>query len=168
MRSVAISAASRRVAVSAEEGFVTVWQVLTDQIILHFRSHVKGIFSMAFNKDGSRLACGGNDKDAHIIIWDVSGESGDPTELQQLDGHGFCVNCLMFSPDGLKIASGTYGNATIWCVQSGEALVVFKDHEDPMQEQGHNEVKSVAWSPDSRLLASGGEGATVLVWSAYT
>ena len=46
----------------------------------------------------------------------------------------------------------------IWCVESGTGLMTYKGHEC--------KVYCLAWSPDSKLVASGGESKNLRVWKA--
>ena len=56
--------------------------------------------SVAFSRDGRRLAVGGND--ARIEIWDAS--SGQV--LRNMTGSARSVRALAFSADGKRLASG--------------------------------------------------------------
>src|SRR5262249_50518909 len=44
-------------------------------------------------------------------------------ELLGWQAHGQHVNCLAFSPDGRRLASGSYGTMTIWDASTGQELV---------------------------------------------
>jgi WD40 repeat protein len=56
--------------------------------------------SVAFSRDGRRLAVGGND--ARIEIWDAN--SGEV--LRHVTGSSHNVRALAFSADGKRLASG--------------------------------------------------------------
>ena len=58
-----------------------------------------------------------------------------------LQGHSNAVNCVSFSPDGTKVASGSNDNTVkLWDVTSGECLQTLEGHS--------HFVKSVSFSPD--------------------
>ena len=74
-------------------------------------------------------------------------------------GHHSEVSSLAWSPDGRRIASGSYdGTVQVWEVTTGKLLLTYRGH--PTQ------VRKVRWSPDGRRIASGGEDSTVQVWEA--
>src|SRR5262249_45009823 len=60
-----------------------------------------------------------------------------------------------------RIASISHGgHLTIWDAQTGQELRKFQPHND--------DARSVAFSPDGHLLATGGRGGTLMVWDAAT
>ncbi|HEX6606850.1 MAG TPA: WD40 repeat domain-containing protein, partial [Chloroflexia bacterium] len=71
------------------------------------------------------------------------------------------VNSIRWSPDGKRLAAGfADGNLRIWDMMQNQTLdtIVYRD-----------EVKDLAWSPDSRQIAFGGwslsDNVLVKVWS---
>src|SRR5205814_6760120 len=69
------------------------------------------VLSLAFSPDGQRLVTGGDWGDLTVRVWDA--KTGK--ELRRYAGHGGCVGCVAFFPDGQRIASASYdGTARIW------------------------------------------------------
>ena len=64
----------------------------------------------------------------------------------------------MWSPDGSRIATGSYDDARVWDAVTGKELLSL--------ERGRL-VESVAWSPDGSRIAAGSFGG-VQVWDAVT
>jgi WD40 repeat protein len=97
----------------------------------------------------------------------------DPRLNAFLRGHGGSVlNNVAFSPDGKMLASGS-GDGTIilWDLQTRPGRVPGRIEEPFIGEplKGHNGlVSSVAFSPDSRMLASGSGDGTVILWDLQT
>ena len=86
-----------------------------------------------------------------------------PKEVQaQINtGHSHEVSSLTFSPDGTKLASGSYDNTVkLWDVRTGECIQTLAEHKSA--------VTSVAFSPDGSKLASGSYDDTVKLWDART
>jgi WD40 repeat protein len=74
-------------------------------------------------------------------------------------GHTNAVNSVAWSPDGKRLASGSWDKTVgVWDISSGQTLLTCKGHTD--------EVASVAWSPDGKRLASASRDMTVRVWDA--
>ncbi|KAH7634864.1 hypothetical protein B0T09DRAFT_276202 [Sordaria sp. MPI-SDFR-AT-0083] len=77
--------------------------------------------------------------------------------LQTLEGHSDAVNSVAFSPDGQRLASGSYDHTIkIWDPASGSCLQTLEGHS--------HSVNSVAFSPDGQRLASGSYDHTIKIW----
>eukprot|EP01025_Chloroclados_australasicus_P001702 TRINITY_DN10422_c0_g1_i1.p1 TRINITY_DN10422_c0_g1~~TRINITY_DN10422_c0_g1_i1.p1 ORF type:complete len:491 (+),score=52.19 TRINITY_DN10422_c0_g1_i1:87-1559(+) len=74
-----------------------------------------------------------------------------------MPGHSEAVLSVNFSPDGLKLASGS-GDSTVrfWDLNTSTAQYTGMIHT--------HWVLAVAWSPDSRYLASGDKDGVIVVW----
>jgi len=79
--------------------------------------------------------------------------------LQIPNGHANGVNACAWSPDGARLASGSYDSTVkVWDAASGQCLLTLQGHQGG--------VSACAWSPDGTRLASGAGDSTVKVWDA--
>lgn len=116
-----------------------------------------GNTGLAFSPDGKLLAASGVDG---FALWDVrSGEllrAVQRSSAQRWGGHRW----IAFSPNGAQVAEINGGSQiSVWSTGSGELLQTF---------YGVDNHRAMAYSPDSRLLAAGGQDAAgravVKVW----
>ncbi|KAJ9601892.1 hypothetical protein H2200_013607 [Cladophialophora chaetospira] len=78
-----------------------------------------------------------------------------------LEGHSDGVRSVVFSPDGSRVASGSYDNTVrIWDIQTGECQHTLEGHSKG--------VYSVVFSPDGSRVASGSDDNTVRIWDIQT
>ena len=97
----------------------------------------------------------------NIRLWNT--ETGDELLIRILDDLplGFHHNiptilALAFSPDGRWLVSGTTkGEIRMWDVATGEALTVFSELTEPVEQEHLRYIWALAFSPDRALLAAG-------------
>ena len=67
------------------------------------------------------------------------------------------VYSVAISPDGQTLVAGSFGNITIWDLQTGELLHTIAAHS--------SWVKTLAISPDGEILASGSNDKRIRLWN---
>jgi len=81
------------------------------------------------------------------------------TLLYTYGGHSGNVSAVAWSPDGKRIASGSYDKTVqVWDAANGGNIYTYQGHSDV--------VEAVVWSSDGRRIASGSDDHTVQVWDA--
>lgn len=123
-------------------------------------THAGGIASVDFSPDGKQLVSGGGDK--VVRIWDVaSGKS-----LHELKGPTSFTCAARFSPDGKTVAAAGYESAP------GNAIYLFDVAKgvETARLPGHptGGIRRLAFTPDGKLLLSGGFDGFVRVWDLDT
>ncbi|MEU8040073.1 serine/threonine-protein kinase [Streptosporangium sp. NPDC049078] len=133
--------------------------------LAQLRGHTETVNTVAFSPDGETLATGGGD--GAVILWDARTRRpvGEP-----MKGHTRAVDSIAFSPDGRLLASGgNNGEGT----EPGDHTVILWDVATRRQVgeplTGHIDwVRSVAFSPDGKILATASADATVILWDTTT
>jgi WD40 repeat protein len=127
------------------------------------------IEAVTFSQDGRLAAAAGYNPfgpaSAHayeVLLWDAS--SG--RRLLQLSGERHAVYSLAISPDGRTLAAGSAGEVTIWDLGAWRPAGAGGARLPPPRTKLTRIGKflHLAFSPDSRYLAVGGEREPVRIW----
>jgi RNA polymerase sigma factor (sigma-70 family) len=152
---------------SAQNDHVQVWDLSTGKP--RFRRNTPG-FAVAISKDGGVLATGGRTRGGAdpVVLWDL--KTGD--KLRSLTADMVQICRLAFSPDGKSLAASARSNGGFPPPKGSRAEVVrfWEVDTGRLHElEGHTgEVTSLAFSPDSKVLATGGHDGTLLLWDTAT
>ena len=150
---IAFSPDGKRLATGDTDHKIRLWDVTTAEQLATWQGHQDWIRSVAFSADGRLLASASED---HTVrLWEVS--TGQC--LNTLQGHTGWLRSVAFSPNGEWVASsGDDQTVRLWEVKTGECVQVL---------EAIGIIRSVAFSPDGRLLASGC-GRTIHLWEVAT
>ncbi len=152
---VAFSPDGKTLATGGRDNCIRLWDVGTGKLKLTIAAHNAqvGVSRLAFFPDGKTLASASWAGDGTVKLWDVAG--GKQRQVVGTDEGG--IGFLAVSPDGKSLAWG--GKIHLYDVQAG--------HEARCLS-APGAVDSVAFSPDSKLLASANGGGTVRLWEVAT
>ncbi|KAG0300129.1 hypothetical protein BGZ98_009428, partial [Dissophora globulifera] len=132
-------------------------------------------------QEDSAVICGAYSLDGKTCVFGL--ENGEISvydtatwaKINTLQGHTEAVNCIVYSPDGQQIASGSDDDTVqlwdahtgsfdrtvrLWDVATGESGPILEGHTDG--------VRSVKYSSNGQQIASGSWDETVRLWDAQT
>ncbi|HEX8910984.1 MAG TPA: FecR domain-containing protein [Humisphaera sp.] len=113
--------------------------------------HARGVRTLVFSPDGTRLASSGDD--GVLRVWDVPSLA----QVAQMGGHEQSLAAVAFSADGALLAGGGGdGRVWVWDSRTGDERLVV--------HAGFRAVRSVAFVPDGRHLLTHTFDGPVTVW----
>ena len=145
----------QRALVGFRDGSLSVWDLVTGQVVQKFEEHTKPVTCVDVAPTGSRAVSGSDD--TTLVVWDL--EMG--VVLQTLNGHTDWVKSVSISSDGEYAISASWDQTLIlWDLRSGELLRTFEGHSEP--------VSTVAMSQDARIAVSGSLDNTLRLWNVWS
>lgn len=140
--------------VSTDNTTVRLWEIPSGKSLGILEGHKSWLVTSTFNKDGSRLATSGVDR--QIKIWDWKGQR----EVLSLAGHNNSISHLSFTANDELLSGDTNGSIRSW---SASPKSHFVQDKIGVLEGHQNRLWALSFTEDGRLLSCG-EGGKGFVW----
>jgi WD40 repeat protein len=189
--SVAWAPDGKRLATAGHDRTVRIWDAATGKEVRTLRGHTGPVFGVAYSPDGKRLASNGVDRT--VKVWDATADQ----EGLSLPGPLRGVQAVCFSPDCRYLALADEDRQAVELLSndlSAWAAILLQNQpfaaagcssyaltvpcvrvwslgrrREVLRLTGHRDwVKSLAYSPNGKRLASASGDGTVRVWDAAT
>jgi WD40 repeat protein len=165
VRAVVIDATGHWMATADVNGQITMWDFAQGTAVWTAKPQRADILSLAFRGDGKILVASGG-WNGVITFWDVS--TGQ--KIKTISTHQHAVHHVAFSPDDKTLASAgsdrstnrgrPYGSVKLWDPDTGKEL--------RSMSVGLTSINALAFSPDGKILATGGDDKIVRLWNPET
>lgn len=177
---IAFSPDGKILASGSSDWSVRLWDVNEGTLIktLAYRNHIirderttedhsRYVLATAFSPDGKMIASGSSDW--RVRLWSIN----KSVPLTTLEGHRNWVRAVAFSPDGKLLASAsTDGMLYLWDVEKrNDETSIYEDSASNILRErccdadkrtlNQDSIRAVAFSPDSKVLASSLTDGTV-------
>lgn len=152
----AFSLQGELLATAGTDGTVKLWDVASRKIVGTFFGHLGTVRAVAIAPDATSLVSGGDD--GTVRFWDVATRRATATRWGRprsremaVDDPLQIVHSVAYSPDGLLVASGSYGVIRLWEAENAA--------EKSMLSVSEGAVTALAFAPQGKTLTAGSEGA---------
>jgi WD40 repeat protein len=142
-----------------------VWDGTTGAILAQLPGHRSVVSAVAWSPDGQQFASAGTD--GQVLVWDAPTLT-NAKSLKPIGFMGFYLRSLAWSPDGRHLACGTHDCILkLWNTATMQVRYTIYHQAVPDWDAEFRPVvgvHSLAFTPNSRYLVSGGHDRQLKVW----
>ncbi len=164
------SSTSKLITTASDDKTVRIWHVAQDAATYIFNKHQGPVNAVTWSPDGTSIASAGDDK--IVRVWHASAAYDVWSSYRE---HTDIILTMAWSPDGQYIASGGKDHSVkIWepeKIQQKRSFwsSLFSSNQGQISWGGHTgQIYFLAWSPDSKQLASACSDYRVRIRNVYT
>jgi WD40 repeat protein/serine/threonine protein kinase len=151
-RGLAFSPDGARIAFTAPENYVEVWDIHDHKRITNYKRHRGPVTTIAFSPLGERVASGSTDET--VQVWDAA----NGREIRKLKGTTAVEASVVFSPDGKYLLASSPDNAVrVWDLEKGTEVRAIRGHK--------SSVWSIAFNPTGTRLVTSGLDRVLRIWT---
>lgn len=163
VNAVAWSPGGKEIASGGQDGLLKFWDASSGKETASVVAHGGGATALVFSDRGEWLATAG--ADGTVKLWDVASHKIVGTFF----GHLGTVRAVAIAPDASSLVSGgDDGTVRFWDIATRRATATRWGRprsREPLPDDPTQSVRSIAYSPDGLLVASGAFGI-VRIWQA--
>lgn len=154
--SLTFRADSRQFISSSADGTMRIWSLEDPARPREFKVGRYGLEAMALHPDDERLVLGFTL--GELTFWDISGDGGEAATHREPSRS---IQCLAYSPDGIRLVGGTEEGVThVWDGETGKQTLSIEDNNQA--------INDVAFSRDGAMIITAGQDGMVRTYQAGT
>ncbi|MHC5857390.1 WD40 domain-containing protein [Nostoc sp.] len=140
----------------SNDGLLRLWNVNTGECFQILQGHKSWVTYTTISPNGQMLASGSSDRT--VKVWNLRSGSC----VKTIEASNSWILPTVFSSDGQVLALADKATIHLWNISTGEHTKILQgDTASPW-------LKSIAFSPDGNLLATGSEDCTIKLWHINT
>ncbi|ESA34882.1 wd40 repeat-containing protein [Leptolyngbya sp. Heron Island J] len=150
-------------------GHIHIWNALTYQKRTYWQGHLGWVRSLAFNRDNTLIATGGDD--SKLRLWRFHPSPDEHPSLNNIslvwEKNGFpdWVRSVAFHPDQEIVACCSHATTYLYDERTGQELARLQEHDiEPATPTSNETLRYITFSPDGSRIASCGDDTNVRVW----